>query len=148
MPDLSISKPLVVSRWEILRRMTRCWKVEPRSERVIDDFEALPRVLTKIIEADGKVVQARTVHMEFFFNLSHCQDINFRSGRRRIANKDISHPSQPSSRRGRSTARECHLDCLEARDKAYRAAALQATKVMTQTSAAVHEQFNSATEMA
>ena len=36
--------------------LRRCWEIEPTSERIIEDILAFPRVLQKIIDANGCVV--------------------------------------------------------------------------------------------
>lgn len=41
---------------EVWRTMTRCWEVEPTSERVIADIEDWPRVLRAIRDAEGTIV--------------------------------------------------------------------------------------------
>ena len=46
--------------------MSRCWQIDPSSERIIEDIQGFPRVLDIIINHNGCVVP----------------DMNFRSGRR------------------------------------------------------------------
>ena len=41
---------------QVMNTMKRCWTIAPSSERIIEDIEAFPRVVHKIIEARGIVV--------------------------------------------------------------------------------------------
>jgi hypothetical protein len=41
---------------EVASSLRRCWEIEPTSERIIEDILAFPRVLQKIIDANGCVV--------------------------------------------------------------------------------------------
>ena len=41
---------------QVWSSMTRCWQVEPTSDRIIEDVLALPDVLERIIAAKGCVV--------------------------------------------------------------------------------------------
>ena len=41
---------------QVRSAMSRCWEVEPTSERIVQDIIDLPRVLQKIIDAKGTVV--------------------------------------------------------------------------------------------
>jgi hypothetical protein len=41
--------------------MSRCWEVEPTSERIVQDILDLPRVLQKIIDAKGTVVHGEAL---------------------------------------------------------------------------------------
>ena len=41
--------------------MSRCWEVEPTSQRIVQDILDLPRVLAKIIEAKGTVVHGEAL---------------------------------------------------------------------------------------
>jgi hypothetical protein len=41
---------------EVWNTMERCWSIEPRSSRIVEDILGLPRVLDKIIENSGCVV--------------------------------------------------------------------------------------------
>ena len=51
---------------EVWSTMSRCWQVDPCSDRIIEDIEGFPRVLDIIIDHSGCVVP----------------DMNFRNGRR------------------------------------------------------------------
>ena len=41
--------------------MTRCWEVEPTSQRIVQDILDLPRVLKKIVDAKGTVVHGEAL---------------------------------------------------------------------------------------
>ena len=41
---------------QVAATMTKCWQVEPTSERIVQDIMALPMVLQKIIDAEGTIV--------------------------------------------------------------------------------------------
>ena len=84
--------------------MTRCWQVEPTSERIVEDVLALPEMLNRIIAAKGCVVQ----------------DQYHRNGRRsRRADDKGECKNKPVSKQRISTnrARSLHPDCLEAFEK-------------------------------
>ena len=84
---------------EVWRCMARCWSIAPTSAHVMEDIEALPDVLDKIIEADGCVVK----------------DLFLRTGRRarRLDNTEGKRNARPSQRKatvGKGTAPR-HPDC-------------------------------------
>ena len=86
---------------QVWSSMTRCWQVEPTSERIVQDILALPEVLNKIIAAKGCVVQ----------------DQYLRNGRRaRRADDKGECKNKPVSKQRISTnlARPLHPDCNEA----------------------------------
>ena len=86
---------------QVWSSMTRCWQVEPTSERIVEDIQALPAVLTKIIAAKGCVIQ----------------DQYLRNGRRaRRADDKGDCKNKPVSKQRISTncARPLYLDCKEA----------------------------------
>jgi hypothetical protein len=41
---------------QVYSTMTRCWTVEPTSERIVEDITSLPDVLRKIVAAEGTIV--------------------------------------------------------------------------------------------
>ena len=45
---------------QVSKSMTLCWKVEPTSNRVIQDILDLPRVLKKIVEVKGSGARRST----------------------------------------------------------------------------------------
>ena len=86
---------------QVWSTMTRCWQVEPTSDRIVEDIRALPEVLERIIAAKGCVVQ----------------DQFLRSGRRaRRADDKGDCKNKPVSKQRISTlrARPLHPDCQEA----------------------------------
>eukprot|EP00732_Lithocolla_globosa_P000473 Lithocolla_globosa_v1_NODE_141_length_5757_cov_121.254121.p2 type:complete len:335 gc:universal NODE_141_length_5757_cov_121.254121:3013-2009(-) len=89
---------------EVESTMFRCWTLEPRSERIVEDILGLPRVLDKIIENDGCVVP----------------DEFLRTGRRqRRADDKGDLQNKPIARQRKSTNNKtvlCHPDAVEARD--------------------------------
>jgi hypothetical protein len=88
---------------QVWSTMTRCWQVEPTSDRIVEDILALPGVLERIIAAKGCVVQ----------------DQFLRSGRRaRRADDKGDCKNKPVSKQRISTlrARPLHPDCQDAFD--------------------------------
>lgn len=84
--------------------MKRCWTVEPTSERIMQDINALPNVLQTIIERQGCVVK----------------DEYLRTGRRaRRADYSGALKNKRRSRQRKSTLKDlvCHPDALEAKNK-------------------------------
>ena len=87
--------------------MTRCWQMAPSSDRIMQDIQALPMVLDKIIAAKGCVVQ----------------DEYLRSGRRfrRADDKGdcklkprLSQRINTSTIKAEHMTQQCHSDCAEA----------------------------------
>ena len=94
---------------QVWSSMTRCWEVEPTSERIVEDIVALPEVFKIIIAAKGCVVQ----------------DQFLRNGRRaRRADDKGDCKNKPVSKQRISTnrARPLHPDCNEAFTKISRTA--------------------------
>jgi hypothetical protein len=88
---------------EVEDTMFRCWKLEPTSERIVQDIQALPRVLGKIIEAEGRVVP----------------DEFLRTGRRELSAADkttlLKHKVRKSQRKSNNAKLPpIHPDCLDA----------------------------------
>ncbi len=85
---------------EVASSLVRSWAVEPTSDRIIEDIEAFPRVLQKIIEHKGCVVL----------------DEYLRTGRRYISIRGSECKNKPRMRQRKSTIAlpPCHPDCLEA----------------------------------
>jgi hypothetical protein len=85
---------------EVALSLRTAWQVEPTSERIVEDVLALPRVLTKIIEANGCVVF----------------DEFLRTGRRAVNTKGIELKHKPRSRQRKQTLKlpPIHPDHLEA----------------------------------
>ena len=46
---------------EVWRTMYRCWEMEPTPERIVQDILNLPRVLEKIVDANGCVVHGEAL---------------------------------------------------------------------------------------
>jgi hypothetical protein len=42
---------------QVWKTMEKCWSLEPTSQRIIEDIDAFPRVLQKIIEINGCAVK-------------------------------------------------------------------------------------------
>ncbi len=81
--------------------MTRCWQVEPTSDRIVEDVLALPQALERIIAAKGCVVQHQFL----------------RSGRRTCRADDKGDcKNKPVSKQRKLIirAKPLHLDCQEA----------------------------------
>ena len=104
---------------ELWRSMERAWTVEPTSARIVEDIQAFPRVLEKIIQRRGCVVP----------------DEDLRTGRRCTAlyrdDKELKKKPRASQRTHTQTRPPLHPDCQEAYDsllQSARAAAPTATE--------------------
>ena len=86
---------------QVFSTMARCWTVAPTSARVIEDIDAFPAVLDKVIAARGCVV-----HDEFL-----------RSGRRAVKKNGEAAKLKARSRQTKKTLQACprHSDVEEAR---------------------------------
>jgi hypothetical protein len=103
---------------QVWRTIERCWEIEPSSKRIMEDINALPRILDKIIAANGCVVPV-TIYVPWSQKLHKLlfQDENLRSGRRYVSMKGIR--MLKSRRRPRNCcqtmkAPQRHPDCEEA----------------------------------
>ena len=86
---------------DLWKTMTRCWEVEPTSERIVTDILNFPEVLRKIIAYNGTVIPNEAL----------------RSGRRAYSktNKELKNKPRLSQRKTTMTIRPTHPDALEAR---------------------------------
>jgi hypothetical protein len=85
---------------EVWRTMTRCWEVDPSSERIVEDILALPRVLERVIAARGCCVQD-----EFLRTV--------RRHRSADGTRDLDRKPNMKQRKQTLTARACHPDALK-----------------------------------
>jgi len=88
---------------EVWHTMTRCWEMEPTSDRIVNDIQKFPEVLRKIIAFHGCVV-----HDEFL-----------RSGRRERSKDEkriLKHKSRISQRKDTMLMQPTHEDALDARN--------------------------------
>jgi len=89
---------------EVWSSMRRCWQVEPTSERIIEDVQALPEVLQRIITAKGCVLQDQYLR-------------NGRRARRADDKGECKNKPVKKQRTSTNTARPLHPDCEEAFNK-------------------------------
>ena len=81
--------------------MSRCWEVEPTSDRIVQDISAYPRVLEIIIDAHGCMVSYLFLR-------------NGRKFRRADDKADCLRKPCIKQRIENNHARPCHFDCIDA----------------------------------
>jgi hypothetical protein len=88
----------------VWRTMTRCWEMEPTSDRLVEDISAFERVLGVVVEHHGCVVADEFLRTE-------------RRARRSDGKADCKNKPRTSQRKDTLVSRPCHPDCVEARNK-------------------------------
>ena len=88
---------------QVWKTMEKCWSLEPTSQRIIEDIDAFPRVLQKIIEINGCAVKDQAI----------------RSGRRARRSNDQGDSKNKIIKRQRKATiagRPVHPDCEDAQE--------------------------------
>jgi hypothetical protein len=83
--------------------MVKCWSLEPTSDRIIEDIDAFPRVLEKIIANSGCAVKDEAI----------------RSGRRALKSNnqgELKNKIKTRQRKDSIVGRPVHPQCEEARN--------------------------------
>ncbi|KAJ1421305.1 hypothetical protein B484DRAFT_465573 [Ochromonadaceae sp. CCMP2298] len=88
----------------VWRTMTRCWEMEPTSDRLVEDIMAFEHVLGVVVEHRGCVVADKFLRTG-------------RRARRSDGKANCKNKPRTSQRKTTLVSRPCHPDCVEARNK-------------------------------